>query len=249
MSDSTPIWRPGSEAIDAANVTPFIRELGIAGVTDSPSLYAWSIAQPEQFWPAVWRFTGIIGEPGGEVLRGGDRMAPPDPENGPRWFPGLRCVARHSTRLRVFWVARQDVALQHLYSIASVQVGLVARAASIYAIQIESRCSEVLERVWVILSLQAADGVEGQIVIDELTEVGISSANSGILFVIYLCLGCRRSLEFCGHFRGEVVQDCCIKLCGPQGPKHPAKTAFHLIRARVGLQSAKLSVTSLPMSM
>jgi acetoacetyl-CoA synthetase len=75
-----------------------VRPLGgsAAAVTDSRSLYAWSIAEPARFWPAVWRFCGVIAEeragnaPWDEVLIGGDRVAPPDPTLGPRWFLGAR---------------------------------------------------------------------------------------------------------------------------------------------------------------
>ncbi|MCY7378948.1 MAG: acetoacetate--CoA ligase [Gemmatimonadaceae bacterium] len=100
--DQAPLWSPSAEQIASANVTRFIletvRPLGGAAlaVYDSVSLYAWSIAEPERFWPAVWRFTGVIAQertgdaPWDRVLTGGDRMAPPDPVDGPRWFPGAR---------------------------------------------------------------------------------------------------------------------------------------------------------------
>ena len=102
QSSPTPLWTPTREQVDRAIVTRFIRDavrpLGgmAATVHDSPSLYAWSIAAPEQFWPAVWRFCGVVAAPraGGDawddVLVGGDRMAPPDPGLGPRWFTGAR---------------------------------------------------------------------------------------------------------------------------------------------------------------
>jgi acetoacetyl-CoA synthetase len=102
VSQSRPLWSPTGSDIAKANVTRFIREsvqpLGgdAAGVIDSASLYAWSIAHREQFWAAVWRFCGVIADeregstPWDAVLIGGDRMAPPDPERGPRWFLGAR---------------------------------------------------------------------------------------------------------------------------------------------------------------
>jgi acetoacetyl-CoA synthetase len=69
-----------------------------APVADAPyaSWHAWSCANPEQFWAAVWRFTGVIAEervgrdPWDAVVEGFDRMAPPDPDFGPRWFRGAR---------------------------------------------------------------------------------------------------------------------------------------------------------------
>jgi acetoacetyl-CoA synthetase len=96
------LWSPSSDQIAHANTTRFIRDvvrpLGgpAAAVRDSPSLYEWSIAEPESFWPAVWRFCGVIAAerpgrtPWDEVLIGRDRVAPPDAVLGPHWFRGAR---------------------------------------------------------------------------------------------------------------------------------------------------------------
>jgi acetoacetyl-CoA synthetase len=96
------VWSPSAAQIDRANTTRFIRDvvrpLGgfAAAVSDSSSLYEWSIAEPKQFWPAVWRFCGVIADerpgraPWDDVLIGEERMAPPDPDLGPRWFRGAR---------------------------------------------------------------------------------------------------------------------------------------------------------------
>ena len=69
---------------------------GAEAVSDFPTLYAWSIARPDAFWPEVWRFCGVVAderagrEPWNEVVVGLERMAPPDPVLGPRWFTGAR---------------------------------------------------------------------------------------------------------------------------------------------------------------
>ncbi len=90
-----PIWTPSPERVARANLTRFLREHGPAGA-DYPALYRWSVEHPEEFWPAVWRFAGVVAEerpgrpPWDAVLEGGERMAPPDPERGPRWFRGAR---------------------------------------------------------------------------------------------------------------------------------------------------------------
>src|SRR5918999_4550849 len=93
-----PLWAPSPEQVARANLTAFAGRARAAGATGSDygSLYAWSIQAPERFWPEVWRFCGIIadersgGDPWDEVLIGRDRVAPPDPELGPRWFSGAR---------------------------------------------------------------------------------------------------------------------------------------------------------------
>jgi len=110
-----PLWTPAPERVARANLTRFMKECA-PGVGDFQALYAWSVSRPEEFWPAVWRFTGVVAdrrsgrEPWDRVLLGGDRMAPPDPELGPRWFAGAQLnFAENLLRRRdnqpalVFW--------------------------------------------------------------------------------------------------------------------------------------------------
>ncbi len=119
---SQPIWAPGPERVRRANMTAFLqrvrdqRPAGAEAVSDFPSLYRWSVERPEAFWPEVWSFCGVVADqrPGGppwdEVVVGLERMAPPDPVLGPRWFPGARLnFAENLLRFRddrpalVFW--------------------------------------------------------------------------------------------------------------------------------------------------
>jgi acetoacetyl-CoA synthetase len=97
-----PIWVPSRERVRRANMTAFlehvrqIRPAGADQVQDYPTLYRWSVEHAESFWPEVWRFCGVVaddrqaGAPWDEVIVGLDRMAPPDPVLGPRWFLGAR---------------------------------------------------------------------------------------------------------------------------------------------------------------
>src|ERR1041385_6785062 len=97
MSDR-PMWTPNAEQLATANMTRFLGEAArvSSSVRDYGSLYSWSIESPEEFWPLVWNFTGIVADDLGEgaqwrsVLRGRERMAPPDPTLGPTWFEGAR---------------------------------------------------------------------------------------------------------------------------------------------------------------
>ena len=72
------------------------RPAGSDGVEDYPRLYRWSVDHLDAFWPEVWRFCGVVAderagrEPWDDIGIGLERMAPPDPELGPRWFPGAR---------------------------------------------------------------------------------------------------------------------------------------------------------------
>jgi acetoacetyl-CoA synthetase len=87
-----PLWTPSAEQVERANLTRFMREVG---AKDFPSLYRWSVDQPEKFWPAVWRFCGVVAEeragrePWDRVFTGDGTVKPPTAE-GPRWFEGAR---------------------------------------------------------------------------------------------------------------------------------------------------------------
>jgi acetoacetyl-CoA synthetase len=136
VSAVAPLWAPSPEQIERANLTRFIeqvRSLGehTAHVVDFPSLYAWSVRDLELFWMEVWRFCGIIAgerDPSfacDRPLIGRTRVAPPDPELGPRWFVGARLnFAENLLRYRddrealVFWTehgAQQRLTYRELY--------------------------------------------------------------------------------------------------------------------------------------
>jgi acetoacetyl-CoA synthetase len=82
-----PLWRPSAAQVERANMTRF---MSAAGISDYDSLYAWSIEQPEAFWPLVWKFCDVIGSDWSRVLVGRERMAPPDGTLGPKWFEGAQ---------------------------------------------------------------------------------------------------------------------------------------------------------------
>ena len=93
-----PIWAPTPDQVERsamAALARLARERG-APIARVEELHGWSVAEPEQFWPLVWELCGVVAEerpgapPWDRVLVGGDRMAPPDPALGPRWFEGAR---------------------------------------------------------------------------------------------------------------------------------------------------------------
>ena len=148
--DHPPLWTPSPDRVARANLTAFIatvrREYG-ADVADYRSLYRWSITSPERFWPAVWRFCGVIAaerdggaEPWDEVGVGLDRMAPPDPVQGPSWFPGARLnFAENLLRRRdahpalVAWNesgTRRELSYRALHA-ATARVAAALRAAGL----------------------------------------------------------------------------------------------------------------------
>jgi acetoacetyl-CoA synthetase len=94
------MWAPSPEQVARANITRFATGAVAAGAPatgswDYGALHGWSVGARERFWPAVWRFCGVVADerpgrdPWDEVLVGRDRVAPPA-ERGPRWFTGAR---------------------------------------------------------------------------------------------------------------------------------------------------------------
>ena len=86
---SKPIWEPGKERVDGANISRFMRfvreQTGNDDIRRYAPLYDFSVRHPEKFWPLVWEFCGIRASGDFDpVLADGDKMP------GARWFPGVR---------------------------------------------------------------------------------------------------------------------------------------------------------------
>ena len=104
VTPDAPLWTPTNDAIARSHLRHFADQVAKAYSVraydgeklDYQMLYCWSIDHPEQFWPEWWRYCDIIAEdrpgrePWDDVVVGLDRMAPPDPAQGPRWFLGSR---------------------------------------------------------------------------------------------------------------------------------------------------------------
>jgi acetoacetyl-CoA synthetase len=75
------LWQPDAQRIEAAALTRFRCELGLA---DYAALHRWSVANPGPFWEKVWDFCGVIGERSGPALVDAERMP------GARFFPEAR---------------------------------------------------------------------------------------------------------------------------------------------------------------
>ncbi len=59
---NTPIWTPSKQRLQQSNMFAFIQYVKdhYKNVNDYQELYQWSINDPELFWAALWKFTGII---------------------------------------------------------------------------------------------------------------------------------------------------------------------------------------------
>ena len=83
------LWTPGAERVAGAPITAFMqavaRDYGVGFDGDYQRLHAWSVAEPEAFWRAVWDFTGVEASARGETV-----VDNPDALPGARWFPQAR---------------------------------------------------------------------------------------------------------------------------------------------------------------
>jgi len=114
---SAPLWTPPPARVAASRLAAFVRRLAAGELGPAPAaadlesfaaLHAWSVREPAAFWAAVWRDAGLVADgtvpplaAGDDVVLGLDRMAPPDPALGPRWFRRARLsFAEHLLRRR-----------------------------------------------------------------------------------------------------------------------------------------------------
>ncbi len=85
---SSPLWQPSPERVAEANITHFTGEMSdLFGIRfdDYRALHQWSIDHLEDFWTAVWDYTGVIAASrGSTILKDADRMP------GAQWFPDAR---------------------------------------------------------------------------------------------------------------------------------------------------------------
>ena len=101
--EATPLWTPDPASAARSHLARFQFTVAALDATaPGPTApyaewHAWSVREPARFWAQVWRQCGVLAAPSTvgrgpweAVLVDGDRMAPPSPAGGPRWFPGAR---------------------------------------------------------------------------------------------------------------------------------------------------------------
>src|SRR5687768_2628598 len=102
-----PVWSPSANRVESSNMAAFMRAAAtrgyIAPVGANPAdsfheLWEWSVRDRIAFWNLVRDHCALIcgertcashQEDGSDSV-GLDRMAPPEPPLGPRWYPSLR---------------------------------------------------------------------------------------------------------------------------------------------------------------
>ena len=87
-SNMVPIWQPGADAVEQAQITQFAQHCARRHRVDLDAyadFHRWSIEQPAAFWGEVWDWCGVIASrKGSAVLVDGERMP------GAKWFPEAR---------------------------------------------------------------------------------------------------------------------------------------------------------------
>ena len=72
-----PMWAPSQERIQSTILAHFVAETaGLSGnaLPDYDKVWDWSVANPEQFWDALWDFCGVVGDKSGPVMADTDRL-------------------------------------------------------------------------------------------------------------------------------------------------------------------------------
>lgn len=80
VSEPERIWTPTAAQVEAATVTRFQRAQGFG---DHEALRRWSVAEPEAFWLAIWRFFDVQADGDPARVLAGSEMP------GARWFPDV----------------------------------------------------------------------------------------------------------------------------------------------------------------
>ncbi|MDM9626453.1 acetoacetate--CoA ligase [Rhizobium sp. S152] len=77
MRDDKPLWLPSQASVEASPMYAFMqkcnRDFGLSLKTYE-DLHAWSVAERERFWTAVWQFCDVKGERGDTALLDGEIM-------------------------------------------------------------------------------------------------------------------------------------------------------------------------------
>lgn len=72
-SADLPLWVPTAERAASTNLVRFASSVGKPTATYQ-ELHAWSVDRPDEFWSAVWEFTGVVGSAGERSLERGSSM-------------------------------------------------------------------------------------------------------------------------------------------------------------------------------
>src|SRR5690348_2854715 len=96
------LWTPSPERVARSAMARFLNECG-QDPADPQAAWEWSVAEPDAFWDACWRFTGVIGERGSGPALASSEMP------GARWYPQARLNYAENALAREWPDAREAV--------------------------------------------------------------------------------------------------------------------------------------------
>jgi acetoacetyl-CoA synthetase len=147
-----PIWEPGNERIERANMNRFMRYVrestGNEDIRRSAPLYDFSVRHPEKFWPLVWEFCGIRASGEFEpVLVDADKMP------GAKFFPNVKLnfaqnLLRHKDDrialvFRNEWGHKRELTYAELHA----EVGRVAHALKSVGVGVGDRVAGFMPNI------------------------------------------------------------------------------------------------------
>ncbi|AVP97641.1 acetoacetate--CoA ligase [Ahniella affigens] len=128
------LWQPSPERVGRANLSRFIKTIASEldpSVQDYPSLYEFSIRQPEKFWTAIWDFCGIRASGDRDpVLVDANKMP------GASWFPNVRVnfaenlLRYRDDRLAIVFRGESGISREWTYAQLYDEVSRLAQALS-----------------------------------------------------------------------------------------------------------------------
>jgi len=85
MGNNKLLWQPDKDQIEKSNLTKFIKfatEEYSLSITDYDKLYEWSVNELEDFWEAIWKYSGI------KYSKSYDKVLDKRIMPGAKWFQG-----------------------------------------------------------------------------------------------------------------------------------------------------------------
>lgn len=82
MTTAQICWEPDEARMVGSHLRTFMADNGFEN-TPYEAVHRWSVARPEEFWLALWRYAGVVGDPGPVAFQRDEQR----PMTGSRFFP------------------------------------------------------------------------------------------------------------------------------------------------------------------
>ena len=115
----------------------------------------------------------------------------------------------------------EDLAQAQMQAIGLVEIGLIVRSASVDAVQIQRRRAEVLDRGDVDVAVPERGRIERQVVINELSEIGIAGGNAGVFVDSFSDVDLHAGVAFLDHRLGDSLKAVVAQIPSPDGEHAP----------------------------